>query len=61
LRYDEDVGEDDGGVDEALIALDGLEGKRGGNLGATAAFEEVVFSFCFVVLGQIATSYAMLV
>jgi len=59
LRYDEDVGEDDGGVDEALIALDGLEGERRGNFGAAAALKEVVLSFRLVVLGQIATGYTM--
>jgi hypothetical protein len=58
LWYDKDVREDDSGIDEALIALNGLEGERGGDLGAAAAFEEVVFALGLVVLGQVATGCA---
>jgi hypothetical protein len=57
LRYDEDIGEDDGRVDQALESFNGLECERRGNFGAAAAFEEVMFSFGLMILGQIATSY----
>jgi hypothetical protein len=50
LWYDEDVGEDDGSIDEACIAFDGLEGERGSNLRAAAAFEEVILSLGLVIL-----------
>jgi hypothetical protein len=59
LRYHEDVGEDDGGVNEALVAFDGLEGERGGDFGATAALEKVMLPFRFVVLGQVTTGCVM--
>jgi hypothetical protein len=51
LRYDKDIGEDDGRVDQALESFNGLERERRGNFGATAAFEEVMFSFGLMVLG----------
>lgn len=41
LRDDQDVGEDDGGVQQACESLDGLQRQRRGNLGISAAFEEV--------------------
>ena len=54
LRDDEDVGEDDGGVDQAGEALNGLQGQGGGDLGVAAALEEVAAGFGFVVFGQVA-------
>lgn len=53
----EDVGEDDGGVEEAGVALDGLEGDCRSDLGIAADLEEVAVAFGFVVLGEITTSY----
>jgi len=59
LRNNEDVGEDDGGIDEAFIALNGLEGESGGDFGAAAAFEEVVLAFRLVIFRQVASGYTM--
>lgn len=59
LWNDEDVGEDDGGIDEACVAFDGLEGERGSNFWAAATLEEVVLSLGFMVFGKVATSLAM--
>jgi len=59
LRNDENIGEDDGGIDEAFVALDGLEGESGGDFGAAAAFEEVVLAFRLVVFWQVASSYTV--
>jgi hypothetical protein len=56
LRDDEDVGEDDGRVDEALVPLDGLEGERRGHLGIAAALEEVPRALGFVVLREVSSS-----
>jgi hypothetical protein len=56
LRDDEDVGEDDRSIDKASISIDRLKRKVGSNLGAAAAFEEVVLALFFVVLGQVASS-----
>jgi hypothetical protein len=55
LGNDEDVGEDDGGVDEAGVALDGLEGEGGGDFGGAAAGEEVVAALGLVVLRKVAS------
>jgi hypothetical protein len=57
LGDDENVGEDDGSVEETGVALDGLEGDCRSDLGVTAAFEEVSVAFGFVVLGQVATGW----
>jgi hypothetical protein len=57
LRDDEDVGEDDGGVDEAVIAVDGLKGEGRCDLGGAAAFKEVVGAFELVVFRKVATSF----
>jgi hypothetical protein len=57
LGNHKDVGEDDGGIDEASISIDWLEGKVGGNLGAAAAFEEVVLALLLVVFGQVSSSF----
>lgn len=54
LRDYEDVGEDDGGVDEAGVALDGLESEGRGDLGAATALKEVILALCFVILGEVA-------
>lgn len=54
LRDHEDVGEDDGGVDQAGIALDGLESQGRGDLGVAADFKEVTPAFGFMVLGEVA-------
>jgi hypothetical protein len=51
LRDDKNVGEDNRSIDEASISIDGLKCKVGSNLGAAAAFEEVVLALFFVVLG----------
>lgn len=56
LGDDEDVGEDDGGIDEAGEALNGLQGERRGHLGVPAALEEVALPLGLVVLGEIAAS-----
>jgi hypothetical protein len=58
LRNDKDVGEDDRGIDEAFIPLNGLEREGGCDLGAAAAFEKIILALRLVVLGQIASSYA---
>lgn len=50
LRDDEDVGEDDGGVQQALESLDRLQRQGGGDLGVSAAFEEVARAFGFMIL-----------
>jgi hypothetical protein len=57
LRDDQNVGEDDGGIDKAFITFDGLESQGRGDLGCAAAFEEVTASLCFVVLREVAASY----
>jgi hypothetical protein len=57
LRDHEDVGEDDGGINEAFVALNGLEGKSRCDLGAAAAFEEIVFAFYLVILREVTTGY----
>lgn len=54
LGDDEDVGEDDGSVEEAGIALDGLQGQGGGDLGVAAALEEITAALGLVVLGEVA-------
>ena len=56
LRDDEDVAEDDGGVDEVGVAVDRLEGQGGRNLRRAAAGEEVVRAFGVVVFGEVAAS-----
>jgi hypothetical protein len=53
LGDDEDVGEDDGCIDESGIALDGLEGECRGDFGRATTFKKVVVSFGFVIFWQI--------
>ena len=43
LRDDEDVGEDDGGINQAWIMIDGLEGDLCRELWVLAELEKVVF------------------
>jgi hypothetical protein len=54
LRHDEDVGEDDGGVEQAGEALDGLQRQRARNLGRAAALEEVAGALDLMVFGEVA-------
>lgn len=58
LRDDQDVAENDGSVDEADVALDGLQGQGRCDFGRAAAFEEVVAGFGFVVFGEVAACLA---
>lgn len=58
LGYHEDVGEDDGGVEEAGEALDRLEGQGGGNLRVAAALEEVTVALGLVVFGEVSASFS---
>jgi hypothetical protein len=58
LRNDEDVGEDDGAIDEAGVTINRLQSQGRGNLGRTTALEEVVGAFGLVVFGQVAASLA---
>lgn len=53
LRNHEDVGEDDGRVDEAGVALDRLQCNRRGNLGVATALEEVPVALGLVILGEV--------
>lgn len=57
LGDDQDVGEDNGGIDESGEALNGLEGQGRSDLGVPAAGEEVARALGLVVLGEIAASY----
>lgn len=59
LWNNQDVGEDDGRIDEAFITFDWLQGERRGDLGAAATFEKVVLSFGLMVLGKVATGYVV--
>jgi hypothetical protein len=56
LRDDENIGEDNGSIDEPCEPLDRLKGDRRGDLGIAAALEEITVSFGFVVLWKVATS-----
>ena len=58
LRNDEDVGEDNGAINEAGVTINGLQGQSRGNLGRATALEEVVGALGLVVLGQVAASLA---
>ena len=55
LRDDEDVAEDDGGVQEARVPPDGLQGYFGGELGRAADLEEAVFCAYFTELCFVST------
>jgi hypothetical protein len=55
--HDEDVAEDDGGVDEIGIAFNGLEGECRGDLWGAAAGEEVMRPFGMVVFGEVAARW----
>jgi len=56
LRDHQDVGEDDGGIKKAGVALNGLQGQGGRDLGVSAALEEIAASLGFVVFREIAAS-----
>ena len=56
LRNNEDIREDDGGIDEACEAADRLEGDFCCNFGVAAAFEKVTVALGFVIFGEVATS-----
>lgn len=51
LRDHQDVGEDDGGINQALESLDGLKGKGRCDLWVPAALEEITGPLGLVVLG----------
>ena len=57
LRDDQDVREDDGGVQQPGVALDGLQGQRRGHLRVAAALEEVARALGLVVLGEVAAGW----
>jgi hypothetical protein len=61
LGDDEDVGEDDGSVQQALESLDWLQRQGGGDLGVSAALKEVARALGFMILGQVATSWENIV
>ena len=54
LGNNQDVGEDDGGIDQALEAVNRLQSEVGCNFGVAAAFEEVLLALFLVVFGQVA-------
>lgn len=60
LRDNEDIREDDGGIYESGEAFNGLEGEGGRNFGVATCFEEVVGSFDYVVFGEVAASFGLL-
>ena len=53
LGDDEDVREDDGGIEEASVALDGLEGDGGCDFGVAAALKEVAVALGLMVFREI--------
>lgn len=55
LGDDQDIREDNGGIDEAIISINGLEGQGRGDLRRAATFEEVTTTLGFMVLGKVAT------
>ena len=57
LRNYKDVREYDRSINKASKPIDGLEGKRGGDFGRAAAFEEVILSFYFVVFGEVSSGF----
>lgn len=59
LRDDQDVTEDNGGVEEAGIALDRLEGDCGSNFRVAADGEEVACAFCLVVFWGVVLAVGM--
>jgi hypothetical protein len=42
LRDDQDIGKDDGGIQETIVAINGLQGHLGGQLGSAADPEKVI-------------------
>ena len=59
LGDDEDVGEDDGSIEQTGEALNRLQRQGRGDLGIATAFEEIAVAFGFVVLGEVAASFAV--
>lgn len=57
LGDDQDIREDNGSIDQALIAVNRLDGQGRGDFWRAAAFEEVSATFCFMVLGKVATGW----
>ena len=56
----EDVGEDDGGVDQAGESVDGLEGDLRGDLRVAAAGEEVAVALGLMVFGEVPAGWGLL-
>jgi hypothetical protein len=59
LRNDQNIGKDDGGIDEACESADGLKGDFCCNFRVAAAFEKVSVALGFVVLGEVTASYQL--
>lgn len=59
LRNDEDVREDDSGVEKPSEALNGLQGQCRGDFRVAAAFEEIAAALGLVILGEVATGWCM--
>jgi hypothetical protein len=57
LRYDEDIGEDDSGIDESGKALDRLNGNGRCDFGVPTALEEVAFALGFMILWEITPGF----
>jgi hypothetical protein len=55
LGNDQNIREDDGGVEQTGVTLDGLESQGRGDLGVPAACEEISRALGLVVLGQVST------
>ena len=55
LWDNEDIRENDCGIYEVLVAVDGLDREGRRNLWIATALEKVMLAFCFFVLGKIAT------
>lgn len=53
LRYHKNVGENDGGIEEAGETFDGLQGDGRGDFGIAAALEKVAGALGFMVLWEV--------
>lgn len=60
LGNDQDVTENDGSVDQAVVAIDGLDGDFRGDFSITASLEKVQSSLDFFVFRKITTSLSLL-
>ena len=56
LGNDQDIREDNSGVDQASISFHGLDGYRRCDFGGPAALEKVAIAFGLMVLGEISSS-----